>query len=68
MAVLFAHEDKDVLLVDADDQETASDFTIIRNETLADLGGAGYTAIKLHGDQVIRHSRAIRRAAPSLQV
>jgi chromosome partitioning protein len=49
MAVLFATEDKDVLLVDADDQETASDFTIIRNERLADLGGARYTAIKLHG-------------------
>ncbi|MBX9570700.1 MAG: AAA family ATPase [Candidatus Obscuribacterales bacterium] len=52
MAILFAHAGKDVLLVDADDQETASDFTIIRNETLADLGGAGYTAIKLHGAAV----------------
>jgi len=52
MAILFASEGKDVLLVDADDQESASDFTIIRNETLADLGGAGYTAIKLHGTAV----------------
>lgn len=52
MAILFAQEGKDVLLVDADDQETASDFTIIRNETLAETGGAGYTAIKLHGAAV----------------
>mgnify|MGYP003392959182 FL=1 len=52
MAILFAQAGQDVLLVDADDQETASDFTIIRNETLADLGGAGYTAIKLHGAAV----------------
>lgn len=49
IAILFAAEGRDVLLVDADDQETASDFTIVRNETLADHGGAGYTAVKLHG-------------------
>jgi chromosome partitioning protein len=61
MAILFANEDKDVLLVDADDQETASDFTIIRNETLADLGGAGYTAIKLHGTAV--RSEGLRLAS-----
>lgn len=49
LTILLAAQGKDVLLIDADDQETASDFTIIRNETLADLGGAGYTAVKLHG-------------------
>jgi chromosome partitioning protein len=49
LAILLAAKGKDVLLVDADDQETASDFTMVRNETLADLGGAGYTAVKLHG-------------------
>lgn len=49
IAILFAAEGRDVLLVDADDQETASDFTMVRNETLADHGGAGYTAVKLHG-------------------
>ena len=31
----------DLLLIDADDQETASDFTILRNELLE--AGAGYT-------------------------
>jgi chromosome partitioning protein len=49
LAILLAAQSKDVLLVDADDQETASDFTMVRNETLADHGGAGYTAVKLHG-------------------
>lgn len=49
MVVLLAHSGKDVLLVDADDQETASDFTMVRNETLAERGGAGYTSVKLHG-------------------
>lgn len=49
MAILLAAQGKDVLLVDADDQETASDFTMVRNETLADHGGANYTAVKLHG-------------------
>lgn len=39
-----------VLLVDADEQETASDFTAWREETLN--GAVGYTAIKLTGDNV----------------
>jgi chromosome partitioning protein len=47
-----SRQGKDVLLVDADDQATASDFTTVRNETLADQGGAGYTSIKLHGSAV----------------
>lgn len=50
MAVMRALEGRDILLVDADDQATASDFTAIRNETLET--GAGYTAIKLHGSAV----------------
>lgn len=41
---------KDVLLVDADDQETSSDFTILRNEQTD--GNAGYTCIKLTGSAV----------------
>lgn len=52
LAILLAARGRDVLLVDADDQETASDFTAVRNETLADHGGAGYTAVKLHGAAV----------------
>lgn len=50
LAVMSAIEGKDVLLVDADDQETASDFTVLRNETLEN--GAGYTSIKLTGPAV----------------
>src|SRR3954452_11269262 len=50
LAVIRAAADHDVLLVDADDQETASDFTILRNERQPD--GAGYTSIKLTGPAV----------------
>ena len=52
MAIMFADQHKDVLLIDADNQESASDFTLVRNETLSANGGAGYTAIKLHGPAV----------------
>lgn len=58
MAVMRSIEGRDILLVDADDQSTASDFTAIRNETLET--GAGYTAIKLHGSAV--RSEVVRMA------
>lgn len=45
LAVMFSLKGKDTLLIDADDQETATDFTNIRNESLN--GDAGYTAIQL---------------------
>jgi chromosome partitioning protein len=61
MAILRANQSKDILLVDADDQATASDFTTVRNETLADQGGAGYTSIQLHGSAV--RSEVLRLAA-----
>ncbi len=41
---------RDLLLIDADDQETASDFTMLRNEEQA--AGAGYTSIRLSGSAV----------------
>lgn len=41
---------KDVLLIDADDQESATDFTILRNEQQPT--GAGYTSIRLSGAAV----------------
>lgn len=50
LAVIRSQQGKDVLLVDADDQETASDFTILRNEKMG--GNAGYTSIKLTGSAV----------------
>ena len=50
LAVMRAIAGRDVLLVDADDQETASDFTLCRNERTD--GKAGYTSIKLTGPAV----------------
>jgi chromosome partitioning protein len=50
LTVLLAGDGRDVLLVDADDQETASDFTVWRNTNTE--GHAGYTAIQLTGDAV----------------
>ncbi|MFC1611286.1 AAA family ATPase [Myxococcota bacterium] len=50
LAVMRAMDGRDVLLVDADEQETASDFTIFRNEKTE--GKAGYTSIKLTGAAV----------------
>ena len=43
-------ENRDLLLIDTDDQETATDFTILRNERME--AGAGYTSIKLAGPAV----------------
>ena len=45
LAVIRSNEDKDILLIDADEQETSADFTIIRNKALEN--GAGYTCIQL---------------------
>ncbi len=39
LAVMLSTAGRDVLLVDADDQETATDFTNLRNETRP--GGPG---------------------------
>jgi chromosome partitioning protein len=50
LTVLLAADGRDVLLVDADDQETATDFTVWRNKNADDK--AGYTAIQLTGDAV----------------
>lgn len=59
MTVMRANQGMDVLLVDADDQGTASDFTAVRNETLVEQG-AGYTSIKLYGAAV--RSEVLRMA------
>lgn len=45
LAVYFTLQGKKVLLVDADDQESATDFTATRNDRMPDH--ADYTAIKL---------------------
>jgi chromosome partitioning protein len=58
LAVMRAAEGRDVLLIDADDQETASDFTLLRNERTE--GQAGYTSIQLSGAAV--RSQTLRMA------
>ncbi len=50
LVVYLAKFGGDILLVDADEQETATDFTAWREETKND--DIGYTAVKLTGDQV----------------
>lgn len=50
LAVMCATEGQDILLIDSDDQETASDFTILRNESQPDK--PAYTCIKLTGAAV----------------
>jgi chromosome partitioning protein len=47
LAILCAAAGRDTLLIDADSQETAYDFTTLRNEQSE--GRAGYTCIKLSG-------------------
>lgn len=49
LAIMRAKDNRDVLLVDADDQETSADFTALRTER---EGSAGYTCIKLTGPLV----------------
>ena len=46
LAIYLAKSERDVLLVDADNQESATDFTAFRNQT---LGGLDYTAVKITG-------------------
>lgn len=50
LAIMLSKAGRDVLLVDADDQETATDFTTLRNEVLPE--GAGYTTTRLTGQAV----------------
>lgn len=53
LAVLLSASNRDVLLVDADpEQASTTDFTLVRNQALAEKEGAGYTAISLVGAAV----------------
>ncbi len=52
LAVMRSLAGKDVLLVDADEQDSATDFVAVRNETFSEVGGAGFTAVKLRGSAV----------------
>jgi len=58
LAVIRAAEGRDVILIDADDQETASDFTILRNERQVEA--PSYTSIKLTGAAVRTETLRLR--------
>jgi chromosome partitioning protein len=62
LACMLSAAGRDVLLVDADDQETSTDFTALRNETRPT--GAGYTCVALTGRSVLTE---IKRLAPKYQ-
>jgi chromosome partitioning protein len=50
LTVYLLQQGRDVLLVDADDQESATDFNAFRHQSLA--GELGYTAVKLTGREL----------------
>lgn len=60
LAILGAHAGWDVLLIDADDQETATDFTVLRHARRA---GGG-----LYQHQAHRPGRPHGHATPRSQV
>ena len=62
LAVMLANAGRDVLLVDADDQETSMDFTNLRNASRPE--GAGYTCVALTGRAVLTE---VKRLAPKYQ-
>lgn len=62
LAVMLAGQGRDVLLVDADRQESATLFTNMRNQVRP--GGAGYTCVALAGRAV---GTEVRRLAPKYQ-
>ena len=58
LAVWLSRHGSDVLLVDADEQESASDFTAWREETKSD--DIGYTLVQLHGATLRRQIEQMR--------
>lgn len=47
LVIFLLQQGRDVILIDADDQESATDFTSFRHQTLN--GDIGYTAVKVTG-------------------
>jgi chromosome partitioning protein len=62
LAVMHAAVGSDVLLVDADEQGTSTNFTNMRNQTRPE--GAGYTCVALTGKAVMTE---LRRLGPKYQ-
>jgi chromosome partitioning protein len=50
LTVFLLQKGRDVILIDADDQESATDFTSFRHQTLN--GEIGYTAVKVTGREL----------------
>ena len=50
LAVYLLKQGRDVILIDADDQESATDFTSFRHQSLG--GDIGYTAVKVTGREL----------------
>ena len=59
LTVFLIKQGRDVILIDADDQESATDFTAFRHQTLN--GDIGYTAVKVTGREL--NAQVIRLAA-----
>jgi chromosome partitioning protein len=56
LAVIRARDGRDVLLIDADEQESSYNFTQVRNDS---LGDAGYGCIKLTGMAVGKETQRL---------
>jgi chromosome partitioning protein len=50
LTIALVKSGREVILVDADDQESATDFTAFRHQTLD--GDIGYTAVKITGSEL----------------
>jgi chromosome partitioning protein len=57
-AIMRSLEGREMLLVDADDQESATDFTMLRNEATGDH--CGYTSIQLRDRAVLTELRKLK--------
>ena len=57
LTILLASDGRDVLMIDADDQGSATDFTRQRNEATG--GEAGYTAVQLTGAEVATQAKRL---------
>ena len=68
LAILFSidNPNKPILLIDADKQETATDFTTIRADVRKDKGGAGYKSVALHGADVRTGLQLIEKFAHTI--
>jgi len=60
LAVWLGKKYKNVLLIDGDDQATATDFTLWRNENPKLQGDPGYTGVQLSGKAIYQQVRQMK--------